>query len=132
MARPHVITLRNEVDRAKVIGWLRNAPYGYRVQVDEPKRSNAQNDRFWSVLADISRQGLINGNRYPPEAWKCIFMKALGEESQFLPTLDGASFFPSGFRSSQMAVRAMAGLQTFMEAYAAENGITLKVWGDDE
>lgn len=122
----HVITLRNETDRAKVAAWLQRAAYGHRIEVKEPKRSDEQNDRFWAMLGDISRQATINGKRYDPDAWKCIFLKAMGREAQFLPTLDGNSFFPTGFRSSDMSVREMSDLQTFMEAWAAENHIILR------
>jgi hypothetical protein len=122
----HVITLRTEGDRAKVMTWLQRAAYGHRIEVKEPKRSDEQNDRLWAMLGDISRQATINGKRYDPDAWKCIFMKAMGREAQFLPTLDGNSFFPTGFRSSDLSVREMSDLQTFMEAWAAENNITLR------
>ena len=122
----HVITLRNETDRAKVAAWLQRAAYGHRIEVKEPKRSDEQNDRFWAMMGDISRQATINGKRYDPDAWKCIFLKAMGREAQFLPTLDGNSFFPTGFRSSDLSVREMSDLQTFMEAWAAENHIILR------
>ena len=122
----HVITLRSEVDRGKVLAWLQRCALGYRIEVKEPKRSDEQNDRFWAMLGDIARQATINGKRYDPDQWKCVLMKAMGKEAQFLPTLDGSSFFPTGFRSSDLSVREMSDLQTFMEAWAAENHIILR------
>lgn len=122
----HVITLRNETLRAKAMHWLSKAPLGFRIEFKEPKRSDEQNDRMWAMLAEISQQGTINGKQYDPDQWKCVFMKAMGKEAQFLPTLDGNSFFPTGFRSSDLSVREMSDLQTFMEAWAAENLITLR------
>lgn len=126
MTSRHVITLRNEGDRAKVMGWLKSCAYGFRVEVKEPKRSDLQNDRMWWLLTAISKHGTINGKRFDPEQWKCIFMKAMGKEASFLPTLDGNSFFPTGFRSSDLSVREMSDLQTFMEAWAAEQMIPLR------
>ena len=122
----HVITLRSELDRSKVMGWLRGAAYGFRIEVKEPKRSDLQNDRMWAMLAVIAKNSTINGKRFLPEAWKCIFMQALGREVAFLPTLNSSGFFPTGFRSSDLTVREMSDLQTFIEAYAAENDITLR------
>ena len=122
----HVLTLRNEAERFKVIEWLKRATYGHRIEVKEPKRSDLQNDRMWAMLGDIARQGSINGQTFTPELWKCIFMQAIGRETAFLPTLNGDSFFPAGFRSSDLSVREMSDLQEFMEAYAAENEITLR------
>jgi hypothetical protein len=123
---PHTITIKNETDRAKVMGWVKGCAYGHRVEVREPKRSDAQNDRLWAMLGDIAKHATINGKAYTPDQWKCVFMKAIGEEAQFLPTLDGNSFFPTGFRSSQLSVAQMSDLQTFMEAWAAEQLIPLR------
>ena len=63
--------------------------------------------------------------KYDADQWKCIFMKAMGKDVQFLPTLDGTQFFPTGFRSSDLSVQEMSDLQTFMESWAAEQGIEL-------
>ena len=122
----HTLTLKHEGIRARAMAWLAKAPLGWRIEFKEPKRSDEQNDRMWAMLGDIAAQATINGKRYEPEQWKCIFMKAMGREAQFLPTLDGNSFFPTGFRSSDLGVREMSDLQTFMEAWAAENMIHLK------
>ena len=121
-----VVTIRNEADKARVLRAAERVPIGYRVEFKEPKRSDAQNDRLWAILTDISRQATINGKTYEPDQWKCIFMRAMGKQAQFLPELDGSSFFPTGFRSSDLSVREMSDLQTFMEAWAAENCIALK------
>ncbi len=122
---PHTITIRSEADRSKVIGWLQRCAYGYRVEVREPKRTDAQNDRLWAMLFDIAKGATINGKRYDADAWKCMFMRAMGHEAIFLPTLDGNSFFPTGFRSSALSVQQMSDLQTFIEAWAAEQGLPL-------
>lgn len=123
----HVITLRNETDRSKVMAWLRGCAYGFRIEVKEPKRSDMQNDRMWALLTEVSRAATINGKRYDPDQWKCIFMKAIGRDATFLPTIDGNSFFPTGFRSSDLSVREMSDLQTFIEAWAAENAVMLHI-----
>lgn len=98
---------------------------GWRAEFKEPKRSDEQNDRLWEMLGRISKRMEINGKRYSDEQWKCIFMKQMGKEASFLPTLDGESFFPTGFRSSDLSVREMSDMQTFMEAWAAEQGVDI-------
>lgn len=122
----YVVTVRNELDKARVMQAAARVPVGYRVEFKEPKRSDMQNDRLWAMLGDISKQATINGKAYEPDQWKCMFMKAMGKDAQFLPTLDGNSFFPTGFRSSDLSVREMSDLQTFMEVWAAENGVALR------
>lgn len=101
---------------------------GWRVEFKEAKRTDAQNDRFWELLGRVSKRMTINGKRYAPDQWKCICMKEMGKEVAFLPTLNGESFFPTGFRSSDLTVREMADLQTFIEAHCAEQGVD--IWGD--
>lgn len=130
MAR-HGITLDTPARIAKARAWFdRAVSVGWRVEFKEPKRSHEQNDRMWEMLGRISKLMEINGKKYPPESWKCIFMKAMGKEVSFLPTLDGEQFFPTGFRSSDLGVREMADLQTFMEAWVAERGID--IWAGEE
>lgn len=126
----HVITLRNENDRAKVAGWLQRAAYGHRIEVKEPKRTDEQNDRLWEMLSRVSKRMTLGGREFKPEEWKCIFMKAMGRESNFLPTLEGDGFFPSGFRSSDLSVREMSDMQTFMESWCAEKGVD--IWSSDD
>lgn len=79
------------------------------------------------VLGGIERltEQLMSGRKFSPEQWKCIYMKAMGKEGEFLPTLDGSRFFPTGFRSSDLSVREMADLQTFIEAQCAEAGVDI-------
>jgi hypothetical protein len=120
-----VITIRDKTDRNRLHSWVDAAPVGYRVAFTEPSRSLAQNDRMWAMLADIAKAATINGMKYDADQWKCIFMKAMGKDVQFLPTLDGTQFFPTGFRSSDLSVQEMSDLQTFMESWAAEQGIEL-------
>lgn len=130
MAR-YSITLDTPLRIAKAHAWLKRAvDLGWRVTFAEPKRSDAQNDRMWEMLGRISKHLEINGKKYPPEAWKCIFMKAMGKEVSFLPTLDGEEFFPTGFRSSDLSVQEMSDMQTFMEAHCAERGFD--IWGPDD
>lgn len=115
---PHrIATARQWLDRAAQLGW--------RAEFKEPKRTDAQNDRLWEMLGRISKRMTINGKRYTPDQWKCIFMKQMGKEASFLPTLDGESFFPTGFRSSDLSVQEMSDMQTFMEAWAAEQGVDI-------
>jgi hypothetical protein len=121
-----VITIRDTTDRNRLRKWVDAAPIGFRVEFKEPTRSLEQNDRLWAMLAIIAKEARINGMAYEKEAWKCIFMKAMGKEAQFLPTLDGTQFFPTGFRSSDLSVKEMTDLQTSIEVYAAEQGIELE------
>lgn len=125
MAR-HAITIHDDSreprDRARLAEWTQRVPPGWRVEFKEAKRSHEQNDRLWELLGRVSKRMTINSARFQPEQWKAIFMQAMGRQAQVLPALDGSTWFPTGFRSSDLSVREMADLQTFIEAWCAEQG----------
>lgn len=130
MAR-HIKQLTSPFSIAQARSWFdRAAALGWTVEFREPKRSDDQNARFWELLGRVAKTITINGKTFEPDQWKMIFMRAMGKEAQFLPTLDGESFFPTGFRSSQLTVREMADLQTFIEAHCAAQGVD--IWADQE
>lgn len=130
MAR-HGITLDTPSRIATARAWFeRAADLGWRCEFKEAKRSHEQNDRMWELLARVSKRMTINGARFQPEQWKAIFMQAMGRQAQVLPALDGTTWFPTGFRSSDLSVREMADLQTFIEAHCAEQGVD--IWGNEQ
>ncbi len=63
----HVITMRNEGMRAKLLAWANRVPIGYRVEFKEPKRSLEQNDRLWEMLSRVSKSFELAGRKYEPE-----------------------------------------------------------------
>jgi hypothetical protein len=130
MTQRHAITLDTPSRIATARVWLdRAASIGWRVTFAAPKRSDPQNDRLWEMLGRVAKRMQINGRSYDPDQWKCIFMKQMGKEVSFLPTLDGDSFFPTGFRSSDLTVGEMSDLQTFIEAWCAEKGTD--IWSNE-
>ena len=122
-----LLVLHSDAIRQRAHDWIRRAPHDTRVVFQGPKRTLPQNDRFWAMLTDVSRQKEHCGRKYPPEDWKVLFMSALGREMQFVPSLDGKGFVPLGHSSSALSVSEMGDLMEFMAAWGAENGI---VWSD--
>ncbi len=125
MTNGFTIRLRTHSDVEEAEAWLKRAAMGWWVKFWEPTRSDKQNARMWAMLAEVAKVGQVNGKKYAPDQWKAMFMQAMGEEVDFLPTLDGKTFFPYGHRSSQLTIKQMVALQDFMEAWAAEQGIEL-------
>lgn len=126
----YMIKLASPAKIAKARGWFdRAASLGWIVEFREDTRTNEQNARLWEMLGRVAKHMTINGKAYDADAWKFIFMKAMGREVTFLPTLDGESFFPSGFRSSQLTKVEMSDLQTMIEVWCAERGFD--IWADD-
>jgi hypothetical protein len=129
MAR-YALTLNGPSNVEKARAWLARAiQLGWRVEFKEPKRSDPQNDRMWEMLGRVSKRMTIHGRKFTPEQWKCIFMHEMGRQTEVLPSLNGETWFPSGFRSSDLSVSEMSDLQTFIEAWCAEQGAD--VWAEE-
>lgn len=101
------------------------APVGAVLTISPPKRTVDQNSMLWQLLSDISRAKPM-GRRHTPEMWKCLMMHACGHAVQFENGLDGQPF-PVGFSSSKLSKAQFSDLLEFVMAWAAQNGVALKV-----
>lgn len=122
-----LITVHSEQDRQRAAHWASKSPTGTRIEFKASKRTLPQNDKMWAMLTDVARQKNHAGRRLSPDRWKDIFMHALGQEVEFVPSLDGADVIALGYRSSDLGKHEMADLIELMLSWGAENGI---VWSD--
>lgn len=120
----HLIVLNSTSERARASRYIAQAPTGTRLEFKAAKRTLPQNDRMWAMLTDIAAQKEHGGRKYTPDIWKALFMSACGREVQFVPALDGTTFLPLGYRSSDLSKQEMSDLIEFMFAWGAENGVT--------
>ncbi len=122
--------VKNEADKAKVLADIKRAPTapkGFNVVCTRRKRTHEQNDLMWDLLAQFEKQGAeVNGVTFKKEAWKAIFLNAMGFDSDMLPTLDGQSFFAEGYRSSKLTVSEMTALIDRIFQEGAERGIKFR------
>lgn len=117
----HTRILDSHYSRQRAHELIDAAPVGAVMTISPPKRTTDQNARFWAMLSDISR-ARPEGRSHTPEAWKALFMHALGHSVRFEMGLNGEPF-PVGFRSSQLTKGQMSDLMEFMSAWAAERGV---------
>lgn len=118
-----MIIIRSDRDRTRAANWARKAPDGCRIEFKESKRTIPQNSMLWALLGDIAKQVEHAGRHYSPEDWKCLFMHALGQEVRFLPALDGQSFVPIGYRSSDLSKGEMTELIELILSFGAKRGV---------
>jgi hypothetical protein len=102
--------------------WLLCGGGALVVTVKPETRSLEQNARMWAMLADVSRQVVWHGRKLSPEEWKHVFTAAL-KKQDVVPGLDGG-FVVLGQSTSKMTKREMSDLQTLMEAFGAQQGVT--------
>jgi len=123
MAKRATLILVNDAVRERAAHWARTADVGTRVDFKGPKRTLDQNARFWAMLTDVASQVEHCGRSYTPDAWKVLFLHAIGREVQFLPALDGTTFIPFGQSSSDLSKAEMSDLMEFIASWGAERGV---------
>lgn len=105
---------------------------GHRLTLElrPEKRSDAQNRRLWSMLADISAQVEWYGRKLTPEDWKNMFTAAL-KQYDTVPGIEGGTVV-LGQSTSRMTKKEMCDLQTLMEAFGAKQGVQFKAWEGEQ
>ena len=122
MADKRVYRLVHAEARRRAAERCQGAPDGYMVTVQEPTRSLEQNARLWVMLGEVSRQVVWHGRKLSPDAWKCVFTASL-KKQDVVPGLHG-DFVVLGQSTSRMSKSEMCDLQTLIEAFGAEQGVT--------
>lgn len=93
-------------------------------------RSTDQNARLHAHFSDLSRGCAWHGQKLPAGVWKrlCVaaYLRECGERPLMVPALDGVGVDVIYERTSKMGKRRMAGLITWVEAFAAEQGVALR------
>ena len=98
------------------------AGHAFDITIKPETRSNAQNRRLWSMLADISRQVVWHGRKLDSEAWKHVFSAAL-KKQDVVPNIDGTGFVVLGQSTSKMGKREMSELQELIGAFGDEREV---------
>lgn len=119
----HLLVLWNDAMRKKAHDWIDRAPKETRLLFQGPRRSLDQNSKMWALLGEVSEQATHHGRKYDSETWKAIFMSALGQETRFVPNLDGTGLIPIGHRSSNLSKEEMSALIELIYAAGAERGV---------
>lgn len=105
---------------------IAEAPQGYVVRIDEPKRSDEQNRALWPRLKDISEQVEWHGNKLADHEWKDLFTAAL-KQQKVVPGIEGGLVFIGG-RTSTMKVREFSDLLEIINEFGARHGV---IWSEE-
>jgi hypothetical protein len=129
-----VIILTGRDTRERFCRWVMTAPPRTVATLKGVKRSIPQNSRLWAMLTDVARQAEWAGKKRTTEQWKDLFsgaVKAAAGDLEAVPGLEGG-FMILGLRTSEMSVAEMADLQTYIEAWGAQHGVTFSDFSGDE
>lgn len=117
---------------------LKQAPEGWTVRVTEPKRKDAQNDKYHAMLDDIARQTTYAGRRWDADDMKRILVDEFADEmrkagtplhhdSRLVPSEDGRRVIQLGIQTREFYVSEAADFITFLYAWGAARDV---VWSE--
>lgn len=100
------------------------APEGWRVTVEPPKRNGEINAALHAMLGEIADRVPWAGKLRTIESWKRLmvaaWLRAVGEQVEFLPAIDGHGVDVVFRRTSRMSQAEVRDLLAYVEAWAAE------------
>ena len=116
--------------RRRAVAAVANAPDGYRVTVEPPKRTLDQNSLLWPVLECFSAQleWPVNGRmvKMTAEDWKDLLSAAYRRESQRVAMGVDGGMVMLGLRTSKMNKREFSEFLEFVFSVAADRGVVLE------
>ena len=119
-SKPHPV-------RQNVCALVMQAPDGYMVTIQAPKRSLEQNAKMWAMLSDVSRQVDWYGRKLSPDDWKDV-LTASYRKQDAVPNVEGNGFVVLGMRTSQMSVSELSDLIEVVYAFGASKEV---VWSEE-
>lgn len=128
MSEKRLFILAHMEARKRAAQAVAEAPEGYRVCIEPPKRDLNINAALHAKLAEIAASREWAGKRWDIETWKRLLVaawsRATGQALVMLPALDGAGVDIVFRRTSAMTQAEVRELLTFIEAWAAETEAT--------
>jgi hypothetical protein len=119
-----VFFLRHAEARRGVAAFAAAAPDGWRVTFEPPKRGLDINAALHATLGEIAARVEWAGRRRTIECWKRLlvaaWMRAVGEQVEMLPALDGHGVDIVYSPTSEMTQNQMRDLLGFIDAWKAE------------
>lgn len=110
-------------NRALIRQWVERAHDGYRIEISQPRRTEAQNRLLWPLLTALSVQLKWHGLNLSPEDWKDLLTASFRKEARVVPNLEGNGFVALGMRTSTMSKAEFSDFIEFINAFGAENGV---------
>jgi hypothetical protein len=117
------LVLNSPKAREKAANWIRQAPFGTRLEFKASRRTIPQNDLMWALLTDLSVQVTWHGVKLSPADWKLMMLSGLKKELRIVPNLDGDGFVNLGNSSSDLSKSEMTDLIELILHFGAERGV---------
>jgi hypothetical protein len=110
--------------RRRAMAGVAEAPEGWVVRVEPPKRSLDQNAALHALISDIAKRCTWAGGKHDIDTWKRLLVgawdRATGQPVVMLPALDGKGIEVVFRRTSSLTKAECSELLEFVNAWAAE------------
>ena len=125
--------LAHDLARRRAMAAVADAPEGWVITVDEPRRSLDQNDLMWALLQRFSAQldWPVNGRmqKLTKEEWKDLMTAGFRQEQPRLAMGLRGGVVMMGCSTRKMGKREMADFITFILSEAADRGVETETEG---
>lgn len=120
-----VFRLVHDTARQNACKAIADAPEGYVVKLEEPRRSREQNDFFWEIMGDLAEQCPHDGEYLTDKEWRDLII-ASWRKQKVVRGLDGGIVF-LGQRSSELKKSEMSEVMEIAFAYGARHGVVFTI-----
>ena len=124
MSDKQLFVLKHDIARTRAARAVAEAPAGWRVVIEPPKRNGDINAALHARLGEIAARVQWAGKLRDIETWKRLLVaawsRAQGEHVELLPALDGNGVDIVFRRTSQMTQAEVRDLLGYLDAWAAE------------
>lgn len=129
MSDARLFVLAHDIARMRAVQAVKEAPDGYVVRIEPPKRNGDQNAKFHAICSDIARSGIQwAGKPRNPAEWKVLLVSghsaATKQGSEMVPGIEG-EFVNVREATSRMSKARAASLIEYAIAFAAMHGVDL-------
>jgi hypothetical protein len=111
--------------RANAVKAIWNAPNGWKVIIEPPKRTESQNAKLHVLLQRLVKTGYEwYGRKLTLLQWKIMFSASLFGQEVF-PSLDGQGFVACGYHTSDMTEKQAGAMIEAIYAFCGDRQIDL-------
>lgn len=130
--------LSHDIARQNAIRAVQEAPDGFWITVDEPRKRRIQEEKYHAMIGDIARQTTYAGQRWGSYDMKRILVDEFAEDmrlantplhhdGRLIPSENGRRVIQLGIQTTDFYVAEAAQFIEFLYAWGAQRDV---VWTD--
>jgi DICT domain-containing protein len=99
------------------------------LEIKEASKSREQEEKYHAIIGDIAKQAQHMGAKWDAETWKRLlvdkYCRETGLNSKIMANLDNDGLVQLGFQTRKFTKEQASEFVEFLQAWAADNGVTL-------